>query len=234
MAASQQVAVVVSRQTAEEAALLAVLAPHRPLARANRFVSSLMMTRYLPMRTSLCRSSYDGSPVPLGRAGAGLPPPRLMWLPWWRLRTRRSRKMLQRRRRLTRRLPIGALRVKSVCPPRFFVAMLHFEYISFSHSSSSSRAATAMGAPAPAAGTTTAEVVVGLTPGPATSGEPQTPKGVLEYVLEESEEELEMVAEPVSEVVQGEVPSEGAMIATSVATPPHPMMHQRRPHWLPA
>jgi hypothetical protein len=62
-------------------------------------------------------------------------------------------------------------------PP--FIAMLHSEYISFSHSSSSSGAATTTGTAAPAAGTTAAEAAVGVTPGSATNGEPQTPGGSL-------------------------------------------------------
>jgi hypothetical protein len=108
---------------------------------------------------------------------------------------------------------------KGVWKPRFFVARLHSEYISFLHSSSSSGTATATGSPALATGTTIVEAAVGVTPGLATGGEPQTLEGVLEDVLEESEEEPEMAPELVTEVVQGEVPAEGAMIAVRAVTP---------------
>jgi hypothetical protein len=86
-------------------------------------------------------------------------------------------------------------------------------------SSSSSGAATATGTAAPTIGTTAAEAAVGVTPGSATSGKPQTPKGVPEDVSEESEEEPEMAPEPVPEVVPEEVPAEGAMITVHVAAP---------------
>jgi predicted outer membrane repeat protein len=76
----------------------------------------------------------------------------------------------------------------STPPFSFFVARLHYEYISFSHNSSSSGAAIATGTAAPAAGTTATEAAVGAIPGPATGGEPQTPEGVPEDVLEELEE----------------------------------------------
>jgi hypothetical protein len=59
-------------------------------------------------------------------------------------------------------------------------------------------------------------------PGSAAGGMTQTPEGVLEDLLEESEEELEMAPEPVPEVVLEEVPVEGAMIVTHVATPSPP------------
>jgi hypothetical protein len=55
-----------------------------------------------------------------------------------------------------------------------------------------------MGIAAPAAGTTATEAAVRATPGPATDGEPQTPEGIPEDMLEESEEEPEMALEPVN------------------------------------
>jgi hypothetical protein len=64
-------------------------------------------------------------------------------------------------------------------------------------------------------GCTTAEAAVGATSGSATGSEPQTPKGVLEDVLEEPE----VASEPVPKVVPGEVPTEGAMIAELTVTP---------------
>jgi hypothetical protein len=79
--------------------------------------------------------------------------------------------------------------------------------------------ASATGTAAPAAGTTTTEPAVGVTSGPATSGDPQTPEGVLEDVLEESEEEVEVAQESVPKAVSGEVPIEGAMIAAHMVTP---------------
>jgi hypothetical protein len=51
---------------AARTALLVVPAPHRPPVRANRRVSSLMMTRYRSTMTSLCRSGY-GNFLTLGR-----------------------------------------------------------------------------------------------------------------------------------------------------------------------
>jgi hypothetical protein len=59
-AAARQAAMLVSRQAAEEAAPLVVLAPFWPPPRANNRVSFLMMMRYRPMRTSLCRSGCSG------------------------------------------------------------------------------------------------------------------------------------------------------------------------------
>jgi hypothetical protein len=75
--------------------------------------------------------------------------------------------------------PTGAFGNLVLSSPPPFVARLHSEYISFLHSSSSSDAATAMGIVALAAGTTATEVVVSVTLGPATGGEPQTPEGSL-------------------------------------------------------
>jgi hypothetical protein len=82
-----------------------------------------------------------------------------------------------------------------------------------------------MGTTAPATGTTATEAVVGVTPGPATGGGPQTPEEVPEDVLEESEEEPEMTSEPVPEGV----PAEGAMIIMRVAapSPSHSCCHGR-------
>jgi hypothetical protein len=125
-AAARQTTVVASRQATEE------VAPLRPLARASRLESSLTTMRSHPMRMSLCRSGCGGFPVLQGRAGAGLIPSRLMRRPrrrprltrrpqtrgpWKRPRrlprlTRRLQEMPRRRRRLIRRLPTRALRVK--------------------------------------------------------------------------------------------------------------------------
>jgi hypothetical protein len=58
-----QVAVVAPRQAVEEVAPLAVPAPLRPLARANRCVSFLMTMRYRRTRTSLCRSGCGNFPA---------------------------------------------------------------------------------------------------------------------------------------------------------------------------
>jgi hypothetical protein len=74
-----------------------------------------------------------------------------------------------------------------------------------------------MSTTASTAGTTAIEAVVRATPGSVSSDEPQTPEGVREDVLEESEEEPEMVPEP--EVVPEQVPVEGAMIIARAATP---------------
>jgi hypothetical protein len=76
-----------------------------------------------------------------------------------------------------------------------------------------------MGTFAPATYTTVVEVVVGATPGLATDGEPQTPTGVPDDVLGESEKELEMAPEPVPEVVLEQVLVEGAMITARVVAP---------------
>jgi hypothetical protein len=110
----------------------------------------------------------------------------------------------------------------SVCPtppPFFFVARLHFEYVSFSYSSSSSGATTTTGTAFPVIGTTAAEKVVEVTPWPATDGEPQTPKGVPKDALEKLEEEVKMAPESVLVVVLEDVPAEGDMIAVCVAAP---------------
>jgi hypothetical protein len=81
-----------------------------------------------------------------------------------------------------------------------------------------------MGTTTSAAGITTAEAAVGATPGSATGGEPQTPEGVPEDVLEVSEEEPEVALElvPVLEVVVEEVPAEGAMITVRSGSFPIP------------
>jgi hypothetical protein len=52
-------------------------------------------------------------------------------------------------------------------------------------------------------------VVVGATPGPAPDGEPRTPEGVPEDVVEDSEGEKEVALEPVPKVVREEAPAEG-------------------------
>jgi hypothetical protein len=76
-----------------------------------------------------------------------------------------------------------------------------------------------MGTAASTVGTTATEAAIRVTPGPATSDGPQTPKGVPKDVLEESEEEPEMVPELVPEVVLEEVPTERAMITARAAAP---------------
>jgi hypothetical protein len=90
-----------------------------------------------------------------------------------------------------------------------FILLIHFL-----PRSSPSDAATVMGTTASAVGTTAADATVGVTPGPAPDGQPQTPEGVLEDVVEDYE------GEP--EVVWKEAPVEGAMIVirTTVAPPP--------------
>jgi hypothetical protein len=65
-ASVRQVAAVAPQQAVEEAAPLAVPAPLRPPARANKRMSFSMTTRYRPTRTSLCRSGY-GNFSSLGR-----------------------------------------------------------------------------------------------------------------------------------------------------------------------
>jgi hypothetical protein len=72
-----------------------------------------------------------------------------------------------------------------------------------------------MGTAAPTIGTTATEATIRVTPGPVIGGEPQTPKGVLEDVMEEFEEEPRMALELVPE----EVPVEGAMITMRAAAP---------------
>jgi hypothetical protein len=74
--------------------------------------------------------------------------------------------------------------------------------------------ATVVSSVAPAAGTTVLAVVVEAALELVAGDMPQTPKGVPEDVLEESE----MVSEPVPEVV----PVEGAMIITYAAAPSLP------------
>jgi hypothetical protein len=59
-----------------------------------------------------------------------------------------------------------------------------------------------MGTTAFAVGTIAAATVIGVTPGPSPDGEPRTPEGVPEDMLEDSEEELVVAPELEPEVVQ--------------------------------
>jgi hypothetical protein len=63
VAVSRQVDKEVAPLVVEEAAPMAVSALQKPPARANKHVSSLMMMRSHPMRTSLCRSDCGNFPV---------------------------------------------------------------------------------------------------------------------------------------------------------------------------
>jgi hypothetical protein len=73
-----------------------------------------------------------------------------------------------------------------------------------------------MGIAAFATGTTAIETAVRATLGLASDDGAQTPEGVPEDVLEESEEEPEMVPKP--KVVLEQVPAEGAMITAHAVT----------------
>jgi hypothetical protein len=70
-----------------------------------------------------------------------------------------------------------------------------------------------------ATGTTAADVVVRVAPGPAPVSEPRTLEGVPEDMVE-SEGEPEVASEAVPKVVQEEAPAEGAMIAVRAAAAP--------------
>jgi hypothetical protein len=102
----------------------------------------------------------------------------------------------------------------SVCPAfsPFFVG-LH-SLITFLPRSSPSGTSTAMVSAA-------ADAAVRATPVLAPNGEPRTPEGVPEDMVE-SEGEPEVALEPVTEVVQEEAPTEGAMITVCAAVAPPP------------
>jgi hypothetical protein len=81
---------------------------------------------------------------------------------------------------------------------------------------------------ATATGTTATDVAVGATPVPAPDGEPRTPEGVPEDVVE-FEGEPEVAPEPVLVVEQEEAPAEGAMIVVRAAVAPPPSHGARAP-----
>jgi hypothetical protein len=119
---------------------------------------------------------------------------------------------------------------RGVWKPRFVQLSLSFFQWGFSFllhflpRSSPSDATTAIGMAA-------ADVAIRVTPGPAPDGEPQTPEGVPEDVVE-SEGEPEVASEPVPVVIQEEAPAEGAMIAVHAAgarTAPLPSCGARAP-----
>jgi hypothetical protein len=64
---------------------------------------------------------------------------------------------------------------------------------------------------------------------PDPDGQPQTPEGVPEDVVEDSEGEAEVALEPVPEVVWEEAPTEGAMIDVCAAAAPLPSRGARAP-----
>jgi hypothetical protein len=92
--------------------------------------------------------------------------------------------------------------------PLFFSVGLYSLNTLFARSSPSD-AATVMGTTASAA-----DAAIGVTPGPAPDGQPRTPEGVLEDVVEDSEGEPEVVWE--------EAPVEGAMITVRTTVAPSP------------
>jgi hypothetical protein len=78
-------------------------------------------------------------------------------------------------------------------------------------------------------GTAAAYAAIGATPGLASDGEPQTPKGVPEDVVEDSEGGPEVALEPVPKVVREEAPAEGPMIVVRVEVAPPPSRGARAP-----
>jgi hypothetical protein len=88
-----------------------------------------------------------------------------------------------------------------------------------------------MGMPASTVETTAVEAAVGATLGPAPNGEPRTPEGVPEDVLEESEVALKSVPE----VVREEALAEGARPPSARWWfLPHPVVHEHYFCWHPA
>jgi hypothetical protein len=79
-----------------------------------------------------------------------------------------------------------------------------------------------MGTATSVIGTASIDVAVRVTPGSAPDGEPRTPEGVPEDVVEDSEGELEVAPKPVPEMVREEAPAEGAMITVHAAVAPPP------------
>jgi hypothetical protein len=71
-------------------------------------------------------------------------------------------------------------------------------------------------------GTGAADAAVGSTPELAPDGEPRTPEGVPDDVVEDFEGESEVAPEPMLEVVREEAPAEGAMITVRAAAAPPP------------
>jgi hypothetical protein len=86
-----------------------------------------------------------------------------------------------------------------------------------------------MGTATSVVGTTAVDAAVGVTPGPALDGEPRTPEGVPEDMVEDSEGETEVASEPMLEVVREEAPAEGAMIVVRAAVAPPPSRGARAP-----